>query len=117
MKLIRIKMFRVAILIFLTFINVSQLQADLPKNQSEFLSPQEAFQMTYSFIDEKNIMINSLKYGQTKDFLFEIVDGGEGFFHRASVTIGDKIIYSKYQSLIQILRSRRYSLCKCRMSK
>ena len=36
-----------------------------------------------------------MKYGQTKDFLFDIVEGGEGFFHRASLTIGDKIIYSK----------------------
>ncbi len=58
MKLVKKKMFRVAILIFLTIIPVSQLQADLPNNQSEFLSPQEAFQMTYSFVDEKNITIN-----------------------------------------------------------
>ena len=51
-------MFRVVIFLFLFIFNVNQIQADLPKNQTEFLSPDEAFQMTYSIVDERNIMIN-----------------------------------------------------------
>ena len=58
MKLIRIEMFRVAILLFLTIFNIGQLQAELPKPQSEFLSPDEAFQMTYAFVDDKHITVN-----------------------------------------------------------
>tara|TARA_B100001057_G_scaffold10418_1_gene9884 strand:- start:7892 stop:9643 length:1752 start_codon:yes stop_codon:yes gene_type:complete len=58
MKLIRIEMFRIAILLFLTIFNTGQLQAELPKHQSEFLSPDEAFQMTYSFIDDKHVTVN-----------------------------------------------------------
>ena len=51
-------MFRVVIFLFLFIFNINQIQADLPKNQTEFLSPDEAFQMTYSIVDERNIMIN-----------------------------------------------------------
>ena len=58
MKLIRIEMFRVAALLFLTIFNIGQLQAELPKPQSEFLSPDEAFQMTYAFVDDKHITVN-----------------------------------------------------------
>jgi len=58
MKLIRIEMFRIAILLFLIIFNTSQLQADLPKDQSDFLSPDEAFQVTYNFVDDKHISIN-----------------------------------------------------------
>ena len=58
MKLIRIEMFRIAILLFLTIFNIGQLQAELPKNQSEFLSPDEAFQMTYTFVDDKHVTVN-----------------------------------------------------------
>tara|TARA_B100000925_G_scaffold273752_1_gene238684 strand:- start:1271 stop:2998 length:1728 start_codon:yes stop_codon:yes gene_type:complete len=51
-------MFRVAALLFLTIFNIGQLQAELPKPQSEFLSPDEAFQMTYAFVDDKHITVN-----------------------------------------------------------
>ena len=58
MKQIRKRMFRIIIFLFLSFFNVSLIQADLPKNQTEFLSPDEAFQMTYNVLDEKHIAVN-----------------------------------------------------------
>ncbi len=58
MKQIRKRMFRIIIFLFLSFFNASLIQADLPKNQTEFLSPDEAFQMTYNVLDEKHIAVN-----------------------------------------------------------
>jgi len=57
MKLLRKKMFRLALLLFLSIFNINQLHADLPKNQPEFLSPDEAFQMTYNYVDDKQIAV------------------------------------------------------------
>tara|TARA_Y100000768_G_scaffold388366_1_gene383828 strand:- start:7939 stop:9690 length:1752 start_codon:yes stop_codon:yes gene_type:complete len=58
MRQIRKTIFRIFIFLFLAFLNTSQIQADLPKNQPEFLSPDEAFQMTYNFVNDKHISIN-----------------------------------------------------------
>ncbi len=57
MKLMRMAMFRIALLIFVATFNVNHPHADLPENQPQFLSPDEAFQMTYDFVDEKQIKV------------------------------------------------------------
>ena len=58
MKLIRAQMYRITLLIFLAIFNIGQSHADIPQNQTEFLHPDEAFQITYSIVDEEHITIN-----------------------------------------------------------
>ena len=58
MKLIRAQMYRITLLIFLAIFNIGQSHADIPQNQTEFLHPDEAFQITYNIVDEEHITIN-----------------------------------------------------------
>ena len=58
MKLVRAQMYRITLLIFLAIFNIGHSHADIPQNQTEFLHPDEAFQITYSIVDEEHITIN-----------------------------------------------------------
>ncbi len=58
MKLMYKSILQVIIALCLIYVSASKAYADLPSNQSQFLSPDEAFQISYSFSNDNQIKVS-----------------------------------------------------------
>ena len=58
MTLFKTQIYLILFVAYFSFLTINEAKSELPVNQTEFLSPEEAFKIDYTIVDQKHVKIN-----------------------------------------------------------